>query len=1593
MVDESKKSSKGPGDWLSFMGMPRQPKIVTRLVGLGTAIALVSLLFLGVSWFALTRQTLQREVQRQHEELTRRVASEISAVLERVLADLTLWVEIQNPMTAPAGHDLVDLRRPLALNTQLDGLTLLDRQGHEIGKVNRYHTFLPSELGERSQEAEFQRALAGEQVIGTVQQSPYSTEPVTTLWMPVRTGETGEVAGVLAAEVNLHQILSSLRSVDVGDEAIIYLVDSSGWLLDYTGGSKLLQRQNLSHLPGVEAFLNRRPITGEFKGLTGEQVVGAWTALEESGWGVIVEILSRRVLEDMDQLAMVFYGSLLGAMLMSTLAMDLFARRLVQPLLRLKQGAEAIEQGNLDYTIDIKTGDEVESLAVQFNQMARSLRVSRAEIEARAQELEQRVKERTQALAHRSVQLETAAHVSEAAGSILDLGELEQHLVELIRQRFEYYYVGLFLIDESGEWAGEPGRWAVLRAGTGEAGQAMLEAGHKLEVGGASMIGWCVANAQARIALDVGEEAVRFDNPLLPETRSEMALPLITRGQVIGALTVQSEREAAFSKEDISILQTMVTQVSNAIQNARLFESERAQLRLAQTLQEVGALLTTRMNLDEVFERIFDLLAQVVEYDSVSVQLLAEDGSMYLGSARGFPDIELARQMVSTIAAQTLEERWGQQRMMVISDTYANEGWVVAPGFEYIRSWIGAALVVKGRMLGILNVDSATVNAYNAAMGETIAAFANQAAVAIENARLYEQTQRRSMQLQTAAEVSRAATSVLDMDELLSISVNLIHDRFDLYYAGLFLVDEAGEFAVLRAGTGEAGRQMLAQGHKLAVGGRSMIGWCVANTQSRIALDAAEDTVRFVNPLLPETRSEMALPLSSRGQVIGAMTIQSTEKAAFSESDVSVLQAMADQVANAIANVSLLEAEQRRRQAATALQEASMALSGLLEPEQVYQETLVQLARIAPYDSAAVFIYDEAARVARPVAARGMPPNVLEEMLHSTSFNLHVDDDLLFLEGIETGRPVILDDAQADDRFFKAEGTAYIRGWMGVPMLVGDRTIGLLTLDSHQVGAFDEDMSLQAATFAAQAGLAIENARLFQETQASLQEITRLHRRYLQEQWEEFLGEEKTQQRAGYLFDQQEVQAAGDLWRPEIEMAVARGRTLALRADDKEWADGDGDAKSALVVPLQLRGQIIGALDFFEQEGDRQWSEDDIALVEAVADQVALAVENARAYEELQRTAIELQEMDRLKSQFLANMSHELRTPLNSIIGFSRVMLKDIDGPLTDLQRTDLTSIYNNGQHLLGLINDVLDLSRIEAGKMELIFEPLDLHPLIDSVMSTAIGLVKDKAVNLVKEVADDLPVIRADSTRIRQVILNLISNAAKFTEEGSITVRAWADDSWVTVSVADTGGGIPKDQWEKIFREFEQVDGSPTRRVGGTGLGLPISRHFVELHGGRIWVESEMGVGSTFIFTIPIHGPGYIEAPELAALEIDPDRRLVLAVESDEGMVALYQRYLERHGYQVVGLSDAERVPLWARELSPFAVLMDVILPQADGWALLEKLKTSRETAHVPVIVCSVADETARGLSMGAAAYLTKPVLEEDLLQAMALVAKLQYA
>ena len=422
------------------------------------------------------------------------------------------------------------------------------------------------------------------------------------------------------------------------------------------------------------------------------------------------------------------------------------------------------------------------------------------------------------------------------------------------------------------------------------------------------------------------------------------------------------------------------------------------------------------------------------------------------------------------------------------------------------------------------------------------------------------------------------------------------------------------------------------------------------------------------------------------------------------------------------------------------------------------------------------------------------------------------------------------------------------------------------------------------------------------------------------------------------------------------------------------------DTRSEVAIPLRIGSRVVGVIDI-QSTQVQAFTQDDLSVLQSLADQVAVAIDNARSYELSQQLIKDLREVDQLKSQFLANMSHELRTPLNSIIGFSRVILKGIDGPVSDMQQQDLTAIYNSGQHLLGLINDILDLARIEAGKMELNFEEVHLADMTTSVMSTAKGLVKEKPIQLVQRIPQTMPTVRGDTMRVRQVLLNLISNASKFTDQGSITVETSVQKSptgkmEALISVIDTGPGISIEDQKKLFQAFSQVDGSATRKSGGSGLGLSICANLVQLHGGRIGVHSTVGAGSTFWFTLPLFNQPQDDIPD--------GMKVVLAIDDDPQVIGLYERYLNPQGYHVVALTD----PLKAKEhilrIKPYAVTLDIMMPNKDGWSVLTELKSDPQTRDYPVIICSIMEQADKGFSLGAADYLVKPILEEDLVCAL---------
>jgi signal transduction histidine kinase/DNA-binding response OmpR family regulator len=364
---------------------------------------------------------------------------------------------------------------------------------------------------------------------------------------------------------------------------------------------------------------------------------------------------------------------------------------------------------------------------------------------------------------------------------------------------------------------------------------------------------------------------------------------------------------------------------------------------------------------------------------------------------------------------------------------------------------------------------------------------------------------------------------------------------------------------------------------------------------------------------------------------------------------------------------------------------------------------------------------------------------------------------------------------------------------------------------------------------------------------------------------------------------------------------------------------------------------------------------------------------------ELQAANQELARANKLKSEFLANVSHELRTPLSAIIGFSQILLDGIDGPINEEQQQDVSQVNKSGQSLLVLINQILDLSKIEAGKMELSLERVDLPTLISSVLDSISPLAQAKGLQITTRFAPGLPALEADAGRLKQIVINLLSNAVKFTERGHIEILAQPSGRMVRIAVKDTGMGISAESQKVIFEEFVQGDGSSTRRHGGTGLGLSIVRKLVEMHGGAITVVSEPGLGSTFTFTVPAWASGQAA---LGPAQRRPLRRpnqglpgtAILVVDDDPSVRQLIARHLEQDGWSTVQASNAADALQLAREIRPMLITLDIMMPDASGWWVLEKLKEDPQTAGIPVLVVTIVEDQRLVFALGASDYLGKP-------------------
>jgi signal transduction histidine kinase len=649
------------------------------------------------------------------------------------------------------------------------------------------------------------------------------------------------------------------------------------------------------------------------------------------------------------------------------------------------------------------------------------------------------------------------------------------------------------------------------------------------------------------------------------------------------------------------------------------------------------------------------------------------------------------------------------------------------------------------------------------------------------------------------------------------------------------------------------------------------------------------------------SRTMLCVPLMREKEAIGVISVDRTEVRPFDDKQIELVSTFADQAVIAIENVRLFEEVQARTSELTEALEYQTAMSDVLNvisrsPHELQptMDTIVHTScLLCEVDRTVIYKLEDGKY--HPFAHHGVDPAFIKQV--SDNPILPGCNSAVGRVALEK-RTIHIPDILADPEYTYLKDREIPRGrtLVAVPLLRNGEPIGVIVLGRNIVRPFTDRQIELVTTFADQAVIAIENVRLFEEVQARTRELARSVEELralgrvsqtvnssldLETVLSTILAHACQMSDSGggaiYVFDEtndEYVLEAGHNMSEELVAAVRaqrlhRGtpvvgecveRRATVQVPDLALASGHplfdvlrrGGIKALLAVPLLHRDKAIGAL-LVRRKSIGAFAPETVRLLQNFATQSSLAIYNARLFREIEQKSREIELASQHKSQFLANMSHELRTPLNAVLGYTELIQDGTYGDPTDKMRTVLERVQANGKHLLGLINEVLDLSKIEAGQLKLSITDYSLRDVVQTVVSSAEPLASEKRLALSVELPKDLPTGRGDERRIAQVLLNLVGNAIKFTDKGKVTLAIARHDGLFQIAVSDTGPGIPVAERDRIFEEFHQVDNSSTRKKGGTGLGLTITKRIIELHKGRIWVESEMGNGSTFHIVLPV--------------------------------------------------------------------------------------------------------------------------------------------
>jgi signal transduction histidine kinase/HAMP domain-containing protein/predicted transcriptional regulator with HTH domain len=1419
-------------------------------------------------------------------------ASRIAQYIERITQQLAY---ASLPQIDPGDLETrrIEFLKLLRQAPEVTDIAQLDSTGREVIAVSRLGMDRLNSQVDRSLEPAFVNAKRDKPWYSPVYFRK-DTEP----YMTVSLRSGGGRGPVTIADVNLKFIWDVVSRIKIGDKGKAYVVDRSGYLVADPDIGLVLRKTDLSLLPHVKAAAAAPPSADEpalkSADLAGTPVLASWAPIESLGWNVFVEQPITEVYARLNASIARAALLLLAGLVISAVGAAALARGMVRPIRTLEEGARHIGEGDLDQRIDVRTGDELEALADRFNRMSAQLKESYAG-------LERKVEERTLEL---SSSLEQQTAISEilrvTSSSPTDVQPVLEAVAERAAHLCDAPIAQVHLVD------GNELRPVAVHAVNADRispyddpdamRKATIQLDRKYVVGRAVIDRETLHYADILPLLESEFPGAR-DYQRRFGFRALMAVPLMREGGAYGAILIWRREPRPFLPGQVALLETFARQAAIAIDNVRLFNETREALDQQTAISEVLRVIAStpgdvKPMLGAVAERALRLCT------AVQSTIVLVDGGQ-LRAAAQFGDqptllederMPLTRGSVSGRSVIDGEVIHLDDLAKALEEEYPI-GRELQRRFGH-RAILSVPLMREDHAIGAIALWRLEPRRFTDKQVALVKTFADQAAIAIENVRLFNET-REALEQQTAiSEILRViSSSPTDVQPVLDAIADRAARLCEAASASMFLTE--GNMLRHLASKGP-GAEPVRDLETFPINRDSISGRAILEQRTMHIRDLLAEQDEY--PLSAEIahrmghRSVVVAPLFREGKAFGTILLRRHEVRPFSEREIALLATFGDQAAIALENVRLFnetkEALDQQRASAEVLSAISSSISDttpvfttIIERcERLFAGMLVQINLVA--EDGLVHL-----------AGYHGPGREKINAIFPFPIDLGSATGTAILRRSVGHYPDVDLDADVPERARQGWQALGVRAAIVAPMLWEGRGVGAILVGRDVAGEFSEKDIALLKTFADQAVIAIQNARLFNETREALEQqrvsaevLTTISSsiadtgpvfdKILASCEHLFSGkviainlvdEDEHIEIAAYEGpDRERLQQVREGGLPYREtgtaLAIARRAVLhypdIARDDDvprgiREAARATG-MKACIVAPMIWEGKGIGSI-FVSRDYVGAFSDKEMALLKTFADQAVIAIQNARLFREIQEKSRQLEIANKHKSEFLANMSHELRTPLNAIIGFSEVLQEKLFGDINEKQEDYLRDIHASGKHLLGLINDILDLSKVEAGRMELDLTTFDVAP----ALSNAMTLVRERAQrhNVALRIDCDpaLGQVTADERKVKQILVNLLTNAVKFTPDGgSIDVSARRAPDAVVIAIRDTGVGIAPEDHQAVFEEFRQVGRHYTNKQEGTGLGLTLTRRFVELHGGRIWVESELGKGATFTFTIP---------------------------------------------------------------------------------------------------------------------------------------------